>query len=50
MISETYEDYDSVEAHIRGLKALKVPAQTYGGLLTSILVNKLPPELRCIVI
>ena len=41
--------HDSVEAHIRGLKALRVPAQTYGGLLTSVLVNKLPPELRLIV-
>lgn len=41
--------YDSVEAHVRGLKALKVPAQTYGGLLTSVLVNKLPNELRLIV-
>ena len=41
--------HDSVEAHIRGLKALRVPAQTYGGLLISVLVNKLPPELRLIV-
>jgi len=41
--------YDAMEAHIRGLKALKVPAQTFGGLLTSVLVNKLPPELRLIV-
>ena len=41
--------YDSVEAHIRGLKALRVPTQTYGGLLTSVLVNKLPPELRLII-
>ena len=41
--------HDSVESHIRGLKALRVPAQTYGGLLISVLVNKLPPELRLIV-
>ena len=41
--------HDSVEAHIRGLKALRVPSQTYGGFLTSILINKLPPELRLIV-
>ncbi len=44
--------YDSVEAHMRGLRTLRVPAQTYGGLLTSmtsILVNKLPPELKLIV-
>ena len=41
--------HDTVEAHVRGLKALKVPAQTYGTLLTSVLINKLPPELRLIV-
>ncbi len=41
--------HDSVETHIRGLRALGVPAETYGGLLTSVLVNKLPPELRLIV-
>ena len=34
--------HDSVEAHVR---ALKVPSQTYGGFLISVLVNKLPPEL-----
>jgi hypothetical protein len=42
--------YDSVEAHVRGLRALGVPSESYGGLLTSILVNKLPPEIRLIVI
>ena len=41
--------HDSVEAHVRGLRALRVPAQSYGGLLTSVLINKLPPELRLIV-
>ena len=41
--------HDSVEAHVRGLEALKVPSQTYGGFLTSVLVNKLPPELRLII-
>ncbi len=28
---------------------MRVPAQTYDGLLTSVLVNKLPPELRLVV-
>ena len=41
--------HDCVEAHMRRLEALKVPAQSYGGLLTSVLFNKLPPELRLIV-
>ena len=41
--------HDSVETHVRGLRALGVPSDSYGGLLTSVLVNKLPPELRLIV-
>ena len=41
--------HDSVKAHIRGLKALRVQTQTNGGLLTSVFINKLPPELRLIV-
>ena len=41
--------HDSVEAHVRGLRALGVPPDSYGGLLTSILVNKLPSEVRLIV-
>ena len=41
--------HDTVEAHVRGLRALGVPAESYGGLLTSVLVNKLPPEIRLIV-
>ena len=41
--------HDSVEAHVCGLRALGVPPDSYGGLLTSVLVNKLPPEIRLIV-
>ena len=41
--------HNSVEAHIRGLRALGVPTETYGGLLTLVLVNKLPPEVKLIV-
>ena len=43
--------HDMVEAHVRGLRALGVPAKSYGGggLLTLVLVNKLPPEIRLIV-
>lgn len=41
--------YDTVESHIRGLQALGVPAESYGCLLTPILVDKLPPEIRLIV-
>ena len=41
--------YDTIESHIRSLKSLGVPADSYGGLLTSVLLTKLPSELRLIV-
>ena len=41
--------HDSVETHVRGLRALRVPAHSYGALLASALVNKLPPELKLII-
>ena len=41
--------YDVVEAQVRGLKSLGVPAEAYGSLLTSVLLNKLPRELRLVV-
>ena len=41
--------YDAIEANIRGLKALEVKAESYGSLMVSILMNKLPPEIRLIV-
>ena len=34
---------------MRGLRALGVTADSYGGLLTSILMNKLPSEIRLII-
>ena len=41
--------YDAIEANVRGLKALEVKAESYGSLMVSILMNKLPPEIRLIV-
>lgn len=41
--------FDIVESNVRGLRALGVPPDTYGGLLSSILMSKLPPELRLII-
>jgi len=34
---------------VRSLKSLGVAAESYGGLLTSVLMNKLPQELRLIL-
>ncbi len=41
--------YNTVEAHIRGFRSLGVSTESYGGLLASVLVNKLPPEIKLIV-
>ena len=41
--------YDSIESHVRSLGSLGVSSASYGSLLSSILMNKLPHELRVIV-
>lgn len=41
--------YDKVEAHIRSLRALGISSETYGSLLTSTLLGKLPADIRLIV-
>ena len=38
-----------VEAQVKGLKSLGVESTSYGSLLTSVLLQKLPHELRLIV-
>ena len=41
--------YDQVESHVRSLKSLGVKSESYGGLLTSVLLNKLPHDLQFLV-
>ena len=41
--------YDKSESNIRSLKALGVKSDSYGAMLSSVLLNKLPPDLRLIV-
>ena len=41
--------YDGAESHIRSLKALGVDPDSYGAMLSSVFLNKLPPEL-CLII
>ena len=41
--------YDFVESHIRSLKSLGVISESYGSLLSPVLLNKLPSEMRLIV-
>ena len=41
--------YDHVELHTRSLKSLGVESESYGGLLASVLLNKLSQELQLLV-
>ena len=41
--------YDKIESQVRGLKSIGVSADSYGSLLSSVLLNKLPQELRLIL-
>ena len=41
--------YNEVEANVRSLKALGVSPDSYGAMLTSVLLMKLPPEVRLII-
>ena len=41
--------YDVIESNVRSLKSLGVKAESYGSLLSSVLMTKLPSELRLIV-
>ena len=43
------ELYDSVETNVHSLKRLGVEFKTFGTLIASVLLNKLPQELRLIV-
>ena len=41
--------YDLVESHVRSLRSLGIPSSSYGSLLSSIFMTKLPQELRVTV-
>ena len=41
--------FNEVEANVRSLKALGVERESYGTMLTSVLLTKLPPEIRLVV-
>ena len=41
--------YNSTELNVRGLQALGISAESFGPLLTSILMDKLPSEIRIII-
>ena len=41
--------HDQVESQVRGLRALGIAADSYGSLLSPVILKKLPQELRLIV-
>ena len=41
--------YDTVEAQIRGLNSMGVQSETYGALLSSVVLGKLPQEIRLLL-
>ena len=41
--------FDKVETQVRSLRALGVESNTYGTLLSSVILNKLPAEVRLII-
>ena len=41
--------HDEVESHIRSLKALGVESESYGTMLASVFLGKLPSEFRLII-
>ena len=41
--------HDHVQSHVRSLSALGVDVATYGSLLSSVILNKLPTDLQLII-
>ena len=41
--------YDQLEFQVRGLKSLEIPVNSYGNLLSSLLMNRLPQEIRLLL-
>ncbi len=41
--------YDTIEAQVRGLKSMGVTPETYGSLLSSVVLSKIPSEIRLII-
>jgi hypothetical protein len=41
--------YDTIESHVRGLKSFGISADSYGSLLSSVLMNKLPHDFRLMI-
>ena len=40
---------DTIESHVRGLQSLGVSSDSYGSLLSSVLLNKFPQEVKLVI-
>lgn len=41
--------FDNIGCHVRSLKSLGIESDSYGSLLCSVLLNKIPADLQLIV-
>jgi hypothetical protein len=48
-LSKLRDLYDKIEIKVRSLNSLGVKSETYGNLLTRIIMNKIPSELRLVI-
>ena len=48
-VKELRRFYDALENHIRSLLSLDVDSKSYGSLLTPIIMERLPPQVRLIL-
>ena len=47
-LSKIREVYDKIEVNVRSLDSLGIKSETYGNLLSPIIMSKIPSELRLI--
>ena len=41
--------YDDVESHVRGLSELGIEMENYGALISTLILEKLPPEVKLVI-
>ena len=48
-VKKIREIYDSIEIHVRNLNSLKIETSQYGPILVSIVMSKLPDDIRLLI-
>ena len=41
--------YDDVESHVRSLSTLGIEMENYGALISTLILEKLPPEIKLVI-